>query len=308
MDDIDENDSMFEAEILPRLRLNTLQSCKLVSKTWLDHIKSPYFFYYHLEKSIQNHHLNLIFFGHNNTNSVETFDAENLVPSVKTYDCFDLPSVTGTFRIVGSCNGLLCFKSTDIRDECGNLSYNFVLYNPVTRVEKSFRVLPVFNLENKSCNLGFGFTCDNKNMDYKLVFITGQEIHVYSLKTLSWKRIGDYPCKDWLWKTPEEHEARGVPTDNAIHWLSGKQLGEKSIFSIDLNNGGQQFETPLNDTRTPKLVTLGGRLHLIFTRSESTILKISQHRFLSGKEVGKSCFSWCTFGSRRRNIVMFGMI
>uniref|UniRef100_A0A803NDC6 F-box protein n=1 Tax=Chenopodium quinoa TaxID=63459 RepID=A0A803NDC6_CHEQI len=105
-------------------------------------------------------------------------------------------------------------------------------------------------------------------MDYKFVLIVDREIHVYSLKSEAWKRIGDYSCTFPL-REPQRNkciQAKGVATDNALHWFYGSQGRIKGIFSLDLTDN-KQYETPIPELYgLPKLVPLKGCLHVVFTK------------------------------------------
>ncbi|KMS94877.1 hypothetical protein BVRB_014460 [Beta vulgaris subsp. vulgaris] len=257
----DSMDTMFDLEILPRLPVNTLQSCKCVTKEWNNWIKNPSFINFHLEKSIQNLNFNLVLFNPI-TNAIGNFDAKTLLPTTELYT-FNLKK---KLIMVGSCNGVLCYKFNESSE--GSL-YGLLLYNPTTRTTKTFYVPKLnHNLEGNpyyNDNEAFGFTCDNKNKDYKFVSIVRQEIHVYNLKSMSWKRIGEYSGKFCLQRIGGD-VARGFPTDNALHWFYGDTSGIKGMFSIDFVCN-KQFKTPFPryDGR-PSFVYLRGSLHLVLSK------------------------------------------
>ncbi|XP_021726191.1 F-box/kelch-repeat protein At3g06240-like [Chenopodium quinoa] len=263
----DEINAIFETEILSHLPLNTLKNCKYVSKSWSNIIKSQYFFRLHLQKSVLQNRLNLILFNAT-TRIIETFEADALLPSHGTPKPYKV-TLDQNFNILGSCNGLLCFGFDKIHH---GSETKLIVLNPATRVWKSVRVLPVPNqVQNLKAHInsrGFGFTCDIKTMDYKFVLIVDREIHVYSLKSEAWKRIGDYSCTFPL-REPQRNkciQAKGVATDNALHWFYGSQGRIKGIFSLDLTDN-KQYETPIPELYgLPKLVPLKGCLHVVFTK------------------------------------------
>lgn len=103
----------------------------------------------------------------------------------------------GDAKIIGSCNGLLCFWNYDF--------YNFIvfLFNPTTRTYKVIPVLPrpscVAGLTNKFIH-GFGY--DSVSDDYKFARISSvcgkgvvsySKLVVYSLKSDSWMSTWSCP-------------------------------------------------------------------------------------------------------------------
>ena len=98
------------------------------------------------------------------------------------------------FKIVGSCNGVLCLNVTQIGDE-------IFLFNPVTSEFKEFPKpdYPVQNVTNDKIPsfVGLGFDHDPKSNDYKLVRLSYSKmlgydfysrVDVYSLSSNSWRR------------------------------------------------------------------------------------------------------------------------
>lgn len=135
-----------------------------------------------------------------------------------------------SLMIVGSCNGLVCI-GTDFD--------SMFLWNPCTGQSKK---LPNrgFSEEHGGLTMRFGFGCGESDDDYKVVVIFSHDdgwgsyetrVEVYSLKTDSWKRIGDF--------------SYGIPTvytgefaNGLLHWLApGKGSGYTHVIaSLDLAN------------------------------------------------------------------------
>lgn len=97
-------------------------------------------------------------------------------------------------------------------------------------------MLPSFS-SLKYCDM-FGFGYDESNNDYKVVaidfiYIDGDTydniVHIYSLKTGKWKRIGDL--------------THGIPVtkyikyvNGALHWAVCNDLEPWTVVSLDLSN------------------------------------------------------------------------
>ncbi|KAM7523253.1 hypothetical protein LguiA_013155 [Lonicera macranthoides] len=120
------------------------------------------------------------------------------------------PSVNGP-TIIGSCNGLLCLTNTD--------EYIFLL-NPTTSKYWKSAVCRI-PLGVKYIVFGFGYG-DAKD-DYKVVRMVQfygkdkesfrAEVSVYSLKSNSWRRIGDFPY--YL----SYKRVSGVLASGALQWV-----------------------------------------------------------------------------------------
>ncbi|PWA35471.1 F-box associated interaction domain-containing protein [Artemisia annua] len=105
-------------------------------------------------------------------------------------------SLLRCFRIVGSCNGLVCIFALD---------FNLFIYNPSTRTT---HILPS-SKQGAEAGCGFvfcGFGYDETSDDYKVVKIWRSDRNssylgamIYSLKAGSWKEIAVYwlACDCW---------------------------------------------------------------------------------------------------------------
>ncbi|XP_058216960.1 F-box/kelch-repeat protein At3g23880-like [Rhododendron vialii] len=136
--------------------------------------------------------------------------------------CRETRGVWGGVRILGDCDGLMCIKSKCI----------LFLWNPSTRKSKK---LPSLNLPPAHVVLdGFGLGYDASIDDYKVVLMLKDwrsigialEVKVYTLRTDSWRRIGDFPHD-----RPYYRLLPGVFLNGALHW---KLDSNRLIVSLDL--------------------------------------------------------------------------
>ncbi|KAJ4839522.1 hypothetical protein Tsubulata_019024 [Turnera subulata] len=134
-----------------------------------------------------------------------------------------LPS-TNWFEILGSCNGLVCI---------GMDEGTFFLFNPTTR---KFKRIPTTEESLPGSPLGsvvgnaHGFGFDSVSDDYKLVRIDVDVILVYSLRTDSWRVVGNFPYEHYLIDS-------GVFLNGAIHWvvsIEEEERGKSVVIVFDL--------------------------------------------------------------------------
>ncbi|KAG8366518.1 hypothetical protein BUALT_Bualt17G0088500 [Buddleja alternifolia] len=211
-------------EILARLPIKSLLKFRCVSKSWLSVISSPQFIKFHLKLCIKDATFSKyrIMF----TVSYPHFGLKqcsiNSLMFKPSSDVFDVnypkESPHRAVWVVGSCNGLICIAINEKQ---------LFLWNPATRVSTK---LPTVNVK---LNPGFynlyGFGYDECADDYKVLGIfveygIGREfksiVKMYSLKSNSWKRIGNFQG--------------GVPLDDSGQFASGKlHFSMTSGFSHD---------------------------------------------------------------------------
>ncbi|XAR62781.1 hypothetical protein NMG60_11017654 [Bertholletia excelsa] len=130
--------------------------------------------------------------------------------------------------IVGSCNGLLCIAI----DEDA-----MFLWNPSTR--KSKRLTCSGIRIRYGCLVTYGFGYDESIDDYKVVGIfliagsggsNDREVKVYTMRTNSWRKIGDFPHGITL-------DGSGKFANGKLHWAAGADTGSSYswvIVSLDL--------------------------------------------------------------------------
>ncbi|XP_010546818.1 PREDICTED: F-box/kelch-repeat protein At3g06240-like [Tarenaya hassleriana] len=136
-------------------------------------------------------------------------------------------------EMVESCNGLLCTT---------NGALNVCLFNLTTGESKRIPgVLELLNSGSKREEInGFGFGFDAINDDYKLVALVSGDVlnaGVYSLKTDSWKWVGDsrYGYDD------DDMIDDGLLVNGAIHWVARhREDGRRVVVAFDLTT--EQFK------------------------------------------------------------------
>ncbi|KAM7503022.1 hypothetical protein LguiB_001926 [Lonicera macranthoides] len=186
-------------QILLWLPPKSLLRFRCVSKSWCSLISSPNF--------IEIHTLNLPHI--TNTRKLIRF-CTTTSPREEVYSVFfdnpssferdddvkiDFPFTSRTkYRIVGSCNGLICLSDDALR----SYAFTIVLWNPSIR-RKMIVPLPDIILKNMGYMfvLGFGFDC--KANDYKIMRLSYKNacntnmlpplVEVYSVKTGAWRHI-----------------------------------------------------------------------------------------------------------------------
>ena len=246
--------------ILTRLPVKSLLRFRCICKSWYSSIANPNFISTHFNN---NHHdaytqarvPNVSFF-HSHSHEVCT------LASNRTFETIFEFRIPFTFhssfpRILGSCNGILCF-SDFFMSACNDI----YLLNPRPNIRK-FKRLPDTCLTQLS-NLAHGFGYDSLNNDYEVVRISltraepmlPPEAEVYSLSSDSWKRIG----VGFSWRPIDFRSLRfnnylTFPfVSEQVHWLielvkeGNGQDGHYTdmILSFDVNS--EQFKVlPLPD-------------------------------------------------------------
>ncbi|CAA0816129.1 F-box/kelch-repeat protein [Striga hermonthica] len=220
-------------KILTRLPPKTLIKFRCVSKTWNSLISSPYFISAHTQRQILFSKPQAILRRYLRPLQTELYSLH------REFDCEDLKE-QGTeieypfrnltrfyFRIVGSCNGVLCL-SDDLFGRPGPI----LLWNPSIK-----RKLVLPDSDNAGDQpyshvrvLGFGY--DPMHDDYKVVrlsYVQGDngypvppEAEVFALSTKSWCKInpGRVPEKcvvEYFWSQ--------VVINANVHWVAYKDSG-----------------------------------------------------------------------------------
>ncbi|KAI3523571.1 hypothetical protein L1887_01795 [Cichorium endivia] len=216
-------------EILLRLPVKSLLPCKSVCKLWRSTISDLHFVKSHLSLSTSNNryaHHRLIFYTGPRINPKSSPLYDVLYDKYCTDLELDYPlkHPLKSVSIAGCCNGLLLMVMKH-----GTL----LIWNPSTR--RSNR-LPYGRFKVRLgwyVNYGFGY--DESTEDYKVVGISCRgasyskyNVKIYSLKTGSWKNIGDFPL--------------GVPLDDfgtfsngTLHWAARRgSFDSWKIVSLDL--------------------------------------------------------------------------
>ncbi|CAL5342828.1 unnamed protein product [Camellia sinensis] len=170
--------------ILPTLSIKTLLRCTSVCKSWYSLITSPSFISTHLNRNKQ-HDPPLLLLRHcSERPRKEHFSIHHDNPTLDDYAKLDFPfhSVNCYFRIVGSCNGVVCLS-----DDHMCYVHTIILWNPSIR--KSFnlpRPSVVFQthgpfVHSIGFGFGFGFGFDSINHECKVVRAMSKMMMVLTL-------------------------------------------------------------------------------------------------------------------------------
>ncbi|XP_047943211.1 putative F-box protein At3g52320 [Salvia hispanica] len=171
-------------DILLRLPLDDIATCKCVCKPWLNLIETDYFNKSHLSKSSPALVVSMLT---TNSNWFNVFKLnEKLTHKHKQYsiNMFDFPQAT---KIQGSANGLLLLKNP--------FRNHLYVCNPITRefVELSGRL----TRPREDC---YGIGVSRISGQHKVVYFNSKygECHVYTLESGStWRRVkGAIPSSD----------------------------------------------------------------------------------------------------------------
>ncbi|XP_074371279.1 putative F-box protein At3g20705 [Apium graveolens] len=198
-------------------------TCTSVCKSWYALIKSPQFIEFHLSNPNNNkRELSLCSYSEDHPRfSVQYNDCGTL----RTYHDIKFPRNIERVSIIGSINGIICFKFTtkfDVRPRI------ICLWNPSIR---KFKDLPKPKFYEKDA--GYGFWFDSKANDYKVVKINPtktSKVEVYCLSTNSWNLITT--------RGPYLGMYDGdliVHVNGTLYWLWGHLTWK--FISFDINTG-----------------------------------------------------------------------
>ncbi|KAI8558429.1 hypothetical protein RHMOL_Rhmol04G0092600 [Rhododendron molle] len=188
-----------EIEILARLPLVSLFRFKSVCKSWYSHITSPSFVAKHLNQSITNTKINgdkllVRLYDHKTKsdkkerylllNDDDRFGDEYLEFK------FPFKNPFGYFRVVGSCNGLLCVVDDYFTDWP-----RIIVWNPSTRKSVALPTVPRPQRPQK-CVYGFGahpgtreYAVIRIQYDRKYELKLPPKVEIYAQGTRSWRGI-----------------------------------------------------------------------------------------------------------------------
>lgn len=233
------------SEILSRLPVKSLLRFRCVGKSWCSLISDPQFIKTHLNRSLKSQ---------TQVWGSFRYDKKGVYPlcqhgpphlNAMDYCCSNSRKIDfvregesdyGSF--LGSCRGLLCV------DNYIDGELNLHLWNPSTRESKRIPefILPTTNSGRmrRDCVFGaFGFGYDDSNDDYKVVFYCNAkrdrleaQVHVYSLRKNSWRRIRAYCCFSVDYAHPVYY------VNGVLHWMAWPSLDpgdpRRSILSFNL--------------------------------------------------------------------------
>ncbi|XP_074341023.1 F-box protein CPR1-like [Apium graveolens] len=194
------SDEMF-ALIFVHLSVIILMGLRPVCKAFRDLIDSQYFTYIHLRHSMTNRSNRIILCRSTDPDrrSVGLYCVD-----IDTLRCFVPKCPRGrnnsSTKLIGTCNGVVLLFD--------RVFVEITFWNPAIRTYIDV-TLPCVSLpqsyfiDNYRPTLGFGY--DHVNADYKVVMVVhpagagsnskknDEEVHIYSLKSNSWRRIGNFP-------------------------------------------------------------------------------------------------------------------
>ncbi|GKC16542.1 F-box/kelch-repeat protein-like protein [Tanacetum coccineum] len=252
-------------EIFSRLPSKSLVRFRLVSKSLCSYIANPSFIRLHTLRSPQK-----FLFTHNTVNGCfYTLHSHDQLPLSPDYGYdgitpFEFPLTY--WRIVGSCNGILCLLDNE---------NNFILWNPSIRRKQTIHD-PIFRIYHRRIATGFGF--DPVTNDYKIVMIYGENgsysSFVYSIKKLRWYVIS-FPIT-----TPLNYTSPlGCFVNGVLHWLAIEKIngiiGHRYILTFNISTHAYGMielspEWPIHETRP--FTIINGSLALRSSKDENATI------------------------------------
>ncbi|KAF9590171.1 hypothetical protein IFM89_031775 [Coptis chinensis] len=222
------------ANILARLHIRYLMLCRCVCRAWRILISDPISILMHLthRRTLQLNNIedtDLVFgvrdsFAKTNFYMVENVGSSN--ESVKLFPA--LPSHLSKYKLVASCNGLLCLRNLTLRDRV------IIIWNPFTG---EILDIPSPNLVTAKSVTHFGFGYDSIVKKYKVLAISYPETlddtklvvaEVWTLGLGSWRHIGIVPFQ------PVDPQ---FSLEGSLHWMSyERESNLLGIGSFDVRN------------------------------------------------------------------------
>ncbi|OWM67584.1 hypothetical protein CDL15_Pgr024669 [Punica granatum] len=240
-------------DILSRLPVKSLIRFKCVSKRWHFLISDPRFAMSHLRRSVEQS-LNpdscrRVLIG---TKPLRSVNCDALIEDANAHTAItelEYPSMVPEhrFRIVGSCNGLVCLLFYHER---------LTVWNPSTRQSRDLpspRPVPFDHM------ILHGFGYDSVTDDYKVLrgfrektaggtYSTAVEI--ISLQSNSWRRIPDIDYTTTF--------SQGTYMNGSIHWLYLHRENAPRIVIVSFNLASEEFQEILSLPDTEPLVLFEG--------------------------------------------------
>uniref|UniRef100_A0A5B6ZAI8 F-box domain-containing protein n=1 Tax=Davidia involucrata TaxID=16924 RepID=A0A5B6ZAI8_DAVIN len=278
-------------EILTKVPVKSLLRFTCVCKSWYSLITNPIFITAHLNQTIANNKKNsrsllLRHYSKNDKKEHYTLHHDDETFGDKFLELeFPFKSQLGFFRIVGSCNGLLC-----LCDDLFGDTHTIILWNPSIR--KSVN-LPMPSKPQWPNMFVLGFGVNPATNDYKVVRIVyykeylyrykvPPEVEIYTLSTGSWRSVSSaapsYCMVEFMWSQ--------VFVNGAVHWIAYdlRVVGGFHSLIVSFDMGNEVFgEMMLPDA-------LAGQ-HAI--NLSITVLEESLAVFKYDKQIGtESCCIW----------------
>ncbi|XP_074298753.1 F-box protein CPR1-like [Silene latifolia] len=223
-------------EILSLLPAKSILRFKCICKEWYNLIDSPLFTNLHLNKSLEpnSRHNRALFC----TSSLRiVYDINHPLKSTKLYWPSDMILYYRNTDVVGSCNGLVCFKvclhGGKARRDHNQPVFCFLICNLATRTFKSILLPSEKTWMNHSLSYGFGY--DNEQDDYKIVVTSSvwmesdRDVRIFSLKADSWS----YPTptrtsSERIW----ENRKNVIFRDKMLHYLVSANDGMFGVSKL----------------------------------------------------------------------------
>ncbi|AES87360.1 F-box protein interaction domain protein [Medicago truncatula] len=219
-------------EIISRLPVKTLIRFRCLNKSFNTLISDPNFVKIHLKKSERNPHLAVPAYRYaENEPHLLAFPISRLLENSSTtihYDpCYRLNHSDGSWRVVGSCNGLLCLLDRNTSPAGQRLC----LWNPATRKKSKFVLGP-----RKYTKFFFGY--DYLTETYKVIAFRvkldmgngNAMVKVLSIGNSSWRNI-QCLMLPLYWYQPNNNCTR-VHLNGTINWLAVRNYFDKYLNGI----------------------------------------------------------------------------
>lgn len=212
-------------EVLQWLPVKSLIRFTSVCKSWCSVITEPFFVSSQLSRAANRDIVLLRRYDRHDKREHYSFleVTENGVNSSSDLD-FPFRSQFGYFRIVGSCNGLVCVSD----DLFASTLTPIIIWNPSVR---NHVVLPMPTIHPATphiCVLGFGVTGHDAKV-VRLVYHrkiddfgcrVGPQVEIFSLRTGSWRIVSGVDIRlhilEFLWSQ--------VFLNGMVHWLAYEQI------------------------------------------------------------------------------------
>ncbi|KAH7575346.1 hypothetical protein ACOSQ2_005406 [Xanthoceras sorbifolium] len=218
-------------EIFIRLPAKALLASRLVCKSWCSLITDPKFIYKHTQFTFKSQDTSqLIVRRYYRPDMRDKFTLHRDDESFSEYQPLDIPfdSKYYPYAVVGSCCGLVCLRSTSVRNM--NMPQPLVLWNPSAGFCVSLRVRPfIGNILDPI--YGFGF--DPRTNDYKVVKIvygvkslypnkSPQIVDIFALSEGKWRNITAPAAPLYI----INEKLSWVYVNGAIHWIAHYELDQ----------------------------------------------------------------------------------
>ena len=222
-------------QILLRLPIESIIISTSVCKTWKSIIQNPTFIPTHLHHSTTTNHLLLftISSGSKQIYALRNDDDNDFTEHSRFDFLVDSFTINPRFRVVATCNGLVCFS-----DDLLGYTNRFYLWNPCVR---SYVKLPYPNFTFEDGDefihsIGFGF--DRKTNDYKVVRMVslwddpncGKDrptVEVYTLSTGEWRMVTPVLSPICILNSNDTPAF----VNGALHWI-GRRRNEYDDYQL----------------------------------------------------------------------------